>query len=84
MPFEKLTAEQLNAASGTSTANAEYVAFLRSLRVGQGGRTTVKDEGTSKQTIKNRLIKAAGAAGVTIKFRRSSADEVLVEVTGRA
>ena len=84
MPFEKLTVEQLNAASGTSTAYAEYVAFLGSLRVGQGGKSNVKDEGVSKQTIKNRVIKAAEAAGVKIKFRRSSADEVLVEVTGRA
>ena len=84
MPFEKLTAEQLNAASGTSTAYAEYVAFLRPLRVGQGGKTSVKDEGVSKQTVKNRMIKAAEAAGVKIKFRRSSAEEVIVEVAGRA
>ena len=84
MPFEKLTAAQLNAASGTTGAKPEYVAFLKSLKVGEGGRSTVKAEGATRHTVKNRMKKAADTAGVTIKFSRSSADLVVFEITGHS
>ena len=83
MPFEKLTAAQLNEVSGSTGAKPEYIAFLKSLKVGEGGRSSVKAEGASRQTVKNRLNKAAEAASITIKFRRSSPDLIVFEVTGR-
>ncbi|MFN2115315.1 MAG: hypothetical protein ACK2T6_06345 [Anaerolineae bacterium] len=76
MPFEKLSAAELS-------ANPEYVQVLKSLQVGEGAKTTVKDEGVGKFTIKQRLTKAAEAAGVEIKFLRSDPDTVIVKVTGK-
>lgn len=81
MPLEKLTAEQL--AGGRPRrrgGNREYVAFLRSLRLGQGGRATVEAEGITRQGIKLRLKRAAEEAGVTIEFLRSPASEVRFQV----
>jgi hypothetical protein len=76
MPFEKLSAAELEAIP-------EYVKVLKSLKVGEGAKTTVQSEGVSKVTIKNRLTKAAEAAGVEIEFPRSDADTVIVKVVGR-
>ena len=76
MPFEKLSAAELEAIP-------EYVKVLKSLKVGEGAKTTVQSEGVSKVTIKNRLTKAAEAAGVEIEFPRADADTVIVKVVGR-
>jgi len=85
MPLQKLTADQLTGRPRTRSrgATSEYVAFLRSLRVGQGGKAIVEGEGVSRQSIKGRLKKAAQEAGVTIKFHRSSPGEVVFEVTDK-
>ena len=76
MPFEKLSADELAADPG-------YVKFLKSLKVGEGARTTVQSEGVGKITIKQRLARAAVAAHVEIKFLRSDPDTVIVEVVGK-
>lgn len=79
MAIKKLTAAQVDARR-TGTANEEYVEFLKKLKAGEGGEATVAHEGVSRQTIKNRLNKAAAVAGVKIKYFRSSPDQVVFEV----
>lgn len=76
MPFEKLSPEEL-------AADPEYVKFLKTLKVGEGARTTVESEGVGKITIKQRLTKAAVAAGIEIKFLRSDPETVIIEVVGK-
>ena len=83
MPLEKLTAAELDGRP-SGRAKPEYVRFLSGLRVGQGGRAVVADEGVSRQSVKNRLKFAAEAAGVEIKFQRSSPNDVVFAVVGRA
>jgi hypothetical protein len=84
MPLEKLTADQLSGDRRRRRAgNREYIAFLRSLRIGQGGRATVEAEGITRQGIKVRLKTAAQEAGVVIQFIPSSANEVLFQVVGK-
>ena len=80
MPFEKLSKADLGRLSAGSGGRPEYVAFLKSLRAGEGGRITTEAAGTTKQTIKNRLTTASKAVGATVKFRRSPENEVLFEV----
>lgn len=72
----KLTAAQL-------AARPDYVLVIQGLAVGEGGMATTADEGTSKITLKNRLNRAAQAAGVAIKFHRSDDTTVVFEVTQR-
>jgi len=80
--FTKLSAEQLSSGAPTKPAS-RYAQFLARREVGEGGKTTVKAEGVSRQTIKNRLTRAAQETGTTIKFHRSPEDEVIFEVTGK-
>jgi hypothetical protein len=61
----------------------EYVEFFKTIRIGEGGRAKVAEEGVSRQTLKKRLEIAAGEAGRRISFRRSGAEEVVFEVTER-
>lgn len=83
MPIEKLTKKQLQEQSyRTGSGYEPYAEFLSSLRVGQGGRVTVADEGVTRQTVKNRLTKTAEALGVEISFRRSAKEIVVFEVKG--
>ena len=83
MPLQKLTRADLASGTGRSAsrANPEYVSFLASTTPGDGGRAMVAAEGTTRQTVKNRLTAAANAAGVSIKFHTSGPDEVIFEVT---
>ena len=74
--IRKLTADEL-------AARPEYVHFLKGLAVGEGGMASLKDEGVGKQPLKGRLLLAAKAAKVTIKFKRSGPDTVVFEVVGR-
>ncbi len=83
MALAKLTRQQLTGNHRPSTATNEYVKFIRNLKPGEGGRTTVEEEKVSRQTIKARLKKAADAAGVPIKFRRAPENEVIFEVLGQ-
>lgn len=76
MAFEKLSAAEL-------AADPTYVKFLKNLKVGEGARATVQEEGVGKVTLKKRLSQAAVAAGVDIKFHRSDVESVVVEVVGR-
>lgn len=82
MALEKLTAKELAGRPG-GRPRAEYVAFLSELRVGQGGRAVVAEEGVTRQALKNRLKVAAAAAGVEIKFQRSSPEDVVFEMVSR-
>jgi hypothetical protein len=77
--MKKLTRDQLSGA-GDAGIYLPYRQFLAKLAVGEGGRTTVEDEGVSRQTIKARLTAAAEAADMKIKFHRTSGDEVIFEV----
>ena len=80
MPLEKLSRADI-ARYRAGGGHPEYVAFLSTLSVGEGGWTTVEDEGVSRQTIKNRLSKSAQALGVGIAFKRSPPDRVVFEIT---
>ena len=64
----------------SSGGHAEYVSFLKSANVGAGGKLTLKEEGVSRQTIKNRLNTAAKITGRKIKFYRSPATEAVFQV----
>ena len=79
MPIEALTKSQLETRP-SSAGHPEYVAFLRSARLGSGGRLDVKKEGMSRQLIKNRLKIAAAASGREIAFLRSSRETVIFQV----
>jgi len=83
MPLEKLSNQELSTHVSGRGAPEEYVNFLNGLRVGQGGRAVVSKEGVSRQSVKNRLIRAAESVGLELKFRRSPAETVVFEVTGR-
>jgi len=84
MPLQKLDRSQLQAhARPKRRKPSPYVFFMGGLRVGEGGRAIVAEEGVSRQQIKNRLQAAAKSVGVIIKFARSSPDEVVFRVTGR-
>ena len=76
MPLQKLTRSQMS-------AHPEYVEFLQSLRVGEGGQSTVEREGVGKVSIKQRLDRAAEVVGVKIRYIRSNNDTVVFQITGR-
>lgn len=80
--IEKLTPADLDRMRSTSR-NPECVEFMQGLRVGQGGRVVVADEGVSRQSVKNRISKAATVAGVEIKYLRSKPDVVVFEVVSK-
>jgi hypothetical protein len=83
VPLEKLTASQLSKQPRGGRRRPEYSDFIGNLRSGEGGRATVDSEKATKQTIKNRLKKAANEAGVNIEFIRSSPKEVLFRINRR-
>ena len=66
-----------------SRGGGAYVADLKEMKVGEGGKATTKQEKCTKQTIKNRLNKSADALGMKIKYIRSGADEVVFQVVSR-
>ena len=80
MPIEALTKAQLENQPSGGKLHTEYVAFLTSARLGTGGRLYVAKEGTSRQTVKNRLKAAAASVGKKIKFVRCPADQVTFQV----
>lgn len=84
MPLQKYTAEQLNPSHGAKgRRRSPYALFVGGLRVGEGGRGLIAEEGVSRQQIKNRLKRAADDVGVMIKFLRSAPDEVVFRVVSR-
>ncbi len=83
MPLQKLSRAELMGDSRSAGANIDYVKFLRGLKPGEGGQTTVEEEGVSRQTIKARLKKAADESGKGIKFHRSDSNKVIFEVTDK-
>jgi len=84
MPFAKLTAAQLKApSSAAGRSRSPYTMFLGGLRVGEGGRATVAEEGVSRIQIKNRLKAAAKDVGLNIAFVRSAPEEVVFHVVSR-
>lgn len=82
MALKKLTPKELEQKKAAGTANADYVAFLQGLKAGEGAEASVADEGVSKQTIKNRIKKAADYLGLEVSFVRSGKDIVVFEVAG--
>ena len=80
MALEKLTAKDLSQRP-KGRPKPEYVAFISSLRSGEGGTCTTKSEKATKQTIKNRLKTAASHASVKIRFMRTPPDTVTFRVT---
>lgn len=85
MAFEKMTKAELARYQGGSRAgHAEYIPFLKDLKVGEGGWTTVEQEKVGRQTIKNRLVKSAEQLGMKIKFKRAEANKVVFEVVKTA
>lgn len=83
MPFQTITTEQaaeLTASRGA--AASQYLDDMRHLEPGQIARIRPEDEGVQKQTVKNRLNRAAKALGVEVDFMRSPADEVLFTIQG--
>jgi len=83
MPLEKLTSAQLQQVPASRRTTNEYVPFLQTLHVGQGGRAIVANEGVSRQQVKNRLRTAAKAAGIAIAFVPSEKETVVFKVTSR-
>lgn len=83
MPFKKLTAADLKTSSRGAARRSPYTLFVGGLRVGEGGRGLVAEEGVSRQHIKNRLKTAAQDVGVTIAFMRSAPEEVVFRVVSR-
>jgi len=84
VPFQKLTAADLSASTnGVSRSRSPYTLFMGGLRVGEGGRATVEEEGVSRIQIKNRLKAAAKDVGLNIAFVRSSPEEVVFHVVSR-
>ena len=80
--FQKLTQPQVSAlrrATGRG-AQAEYVAFLKDIPVGNGGKVLVAGANASRWAVKNRLKRAAGELGKEIKFLRSGEEAVVFEV----
>ena len=82
MALQKLSARDL-AEPKVAKKTSEYHDFLKKTRVGSGGKESVSASGVSRQSIKNRLNKAASDTGVKIKFLRSGPDEVKFIVTGK-
>ena len=82
MTFQKLSKNDLRNLTGTGSRGApkEYVDFVNSLRKGEGGSVDVSKAKASKQTVKNRLTRAAEIAGIKLKFRRSPEKKVVFEV----
>jgi hypothetical protein len=82
MPLQKLSRDDVaNLRGGAKPGrNSEYAQFLQSLRIGEGGKAVVANEGVSRQSVKNRLNAASAATGVNLKYLRSGADEVVFEV----
>ena len=79
MPIQAMSKKDFQ--NHTSSAGyPEYIAFLRSAKVGEGGKLTLTEEGVSRQTIKNRLNTAAKITGRKIKFYRSPAEKVVFQV----
>jgi hypothetical protein len=88
MPLEKLSKAEVAALTRRGPATdpivAEYAAFLGRLPIGDGGRAIVAREGATRFTVRSRIRKAADAAGVHVKFLRSSPDVVIFEVVDAA
>jgi hypothetical protein len=80
MPIRVLSAEELVQRRSAAGASAEYIQALTSISPGGGGEVVVADEGVSRQSVKNRLERAAKLANVPIRFVRSDQDRVLFEV----
>jgi hypothetical protein len=80
MPIIAMSKKELDEKPSTSRLHQEYVDFLSSARLGSGGKLIVAKEGTSRATVKNRMLRAAEATGKNIKFRRSPATEVVFQV----
>lgn len=84
MPLQKLSAADLKAGAGTkSRSRSPYVLFLGGLRIGEGGRAVVAEEGVSRIQVKNRVKAAAKAVGVKIAFQRTEPEIVVFRVVAR-
>ena len=80
MPITVLSPEELARRRGLGGVAGAYIETLSNMAPGQGGEIKVAEEGTSRQTIKNRLSQAAKATGIPISFVRSGDDLVVFAV----
>ena len=80
MPIQKLSRQELSSRPSGRGGNTEYIHFIGSLKIGEGGKAVVAEEGVSRQSVKKHLTDAAQASGVAIKFVPSSSEEVWFQV----
>ena len=73
MTLEKLTSDELD------MYGSQYVAFLKTLKPGEGAQASVTEEGVTKITLKRRLERAAARADIEIVFLRSDPNSVVLE-----
>jgi hypothetical protein len=81
--FSKLEADAFAKPQGRprNAYLAEYVGWMNTLGVGQGGELSLEGD-EKKATIKNRLNRASKESGKKIAYRRTSADKVRFQIVG--
>ena len=77
VPIQKLSKKDFET---PVAGHPEYIEFLSSARVGEGGRLMVDEEGVSRQSVKNRLNIASKVTGKNLRFYRSAPSEVVFQV----
>ena len=80
--FKALSRADLDRMRGR-TVYPEYGNFMSGLKKGEGGVVDVTQAKAGKQTVKNRVKATAQGLGMSVKFLRSTQDEVIFEVTAR-
>ena len=82
MSIHVLSPSELSERRATAGVATEYVKALATIPAGSGGEVDIAEEGIGRESVKNRLKKAAAHANVQIKFVRSGKGQVVFEVLG--
>lgn len=80
--FRKLSAEEVAAMRARRRGSVDltdYIDFLRTLDVGEGGEVTLKPD-EQKRTVKRRLTRAARQLNKDVRYRRSEGNVIRFEV----
>lgn len=80
MAVKILNREEALKRSKRGGINEEYASSIRKAGVGGIIGIDVKEEGVTRQTVKNRVKTTAEALGYAIKFWRSGPDDVVFEI----